>query len=81
VESFPGQGPIFGRAAGTFCQVRSFEQSNSNYNLLKESTYYAKVRLPSGSLRLIDFNAHATLGAVASKTISIKNIGKAGRTR
>ena len=69
------------RAAGTFCQVRSFEQSNLNYSSLKESTYYAKVRLPSGSLRLIDFNARATLGAVASKTISVKNRSKAGRTR
>jgi ribosomal protein L2 len=81
VESFSGQGPIFGRSAGTFCQVRSFEQNDINYKLIKAPTYFAKVRLPSGSLRLINFNARATLGAVASKIISTKNLDKAGRNR
>jgi large subunit ribosomal protein L2 len=81
VEAFPGQGPIFGRSGGTFCQVMSFEQSDLPFNTIKESTYYAKVRLPSGSLRLINFSARATLGTVATKLSSDKHLGKAGRTR
>lgn len=81
VEAFPGQGPIFGRSGGTFCQVRSFEQSDLTFNTIKEPTYYAKVRLPSGSLRLISFFARATLGTVSTKVSSDKHLGKAGRTR
>lgn len=81
VESYSGQGPVFGRSAGTFCQVMSFEQNDLSYSPLKEVSYFAKVRLPSGSLRLISFDSRATLGAVASPISSTKNLGKAGRTR
>jgi large subunit ribosomal protein L2 len=81
VEAYSGQGPIFGRSAGTFCQVRSFAQDDFCFSARKENTYYAKVRLPSGSLRLIDFSARATLGPVAPSISSNKHLGKAGRTR
>jgi ribosomal protein L2 len=29
VEAYPGQGAVFARAAGTFCQVRSLTQDSS----------------------------------------------------
>ena len=32
VEGYPGQGAIFARSEGTFCQIRSRTQSNSNTN-------------------------------------------------
>jgi ribosomal protein L2 len=81
VEGYTNQGPIFGRSAGTFCQVRAFEIKNSTYSISEESQSYVKLRLPSGSLRLVNFNAQATFGSVAEKVISNKNFKKAGRTR
>ena len=84
VEGYTNQGPIFGRSAGTFCQVRAFETKNSTYyknSSSEESQSYVKIRLPSGSLRLVDSNVRATFGSVADKITSDKNLKKAGRTR
>lgn len=81
VEAFPGQGAIFGRSGGTFCQIISFEQNDIVHASLKPQSLYAKIRLPSGSQRLISFDARATLGAVSTQTFSDKNSEKAGRTR
>lgn len=81
VESFIGQGAIFGRSAGTFCQVRSFTQNETGFNSITDTMYFAKIRLPSGSLRLVNLNARATLGVVAPAINNLKNKGKAGRTR
>ena len=73
VEAIPGQGAIFARAAGTFCQVlQSTVIQNSNY---------VKLRLPSGNQRLFSPMAKATLGAVANETHWQRNLKKAGRNR
>ena len=73
VQAFPGQEVIFGRSAGSFCQVIS--------RILDSSiSQYSKIRLPSGSQRLVDFSAQATLGVVASNQRQ-KNLIKAGRSR
>ncbi len=85
VEAFPGQGPIFARSAGTFCQVRSQVGSstiNTNTaNTSLDSLIWSKVRLPSGSQRLISQAAQATLGIVADSPFNLKNQLKAGRSR
>ena len=86
VEIFPGQGPVFARAAGTFCQVRSLSQdvsSNTTNNNVETSSNWAKVRLPSGSQRLISLQAKATFGSVSIPTSGYKlsNLKKAGRSR
>lgn len=81
VEAFPGQGPIFGRSAGTFCQIISFEQNVISYSSVVKPNFYAKIRLPSGKQRLISFDSRATLGTVAVPSVSEKHLGKAGRTR
>ena len=70
VENVPNQTPIFARSAGTFCQV-----------LQHDSKKYAKVRLPSGSQRLIRLESKATLGVVANEEHNLRLIGKAGRSR
>jgi len=70
VETIPNQNPTFARSAGTFCQV-----------LQHESKDYAKVRLPSGSQRLISLQAKATLGVVANEEHNLQILGKAGRSR
>jgi len=70
VETIPNQTPTFARSAGTFCQV-----------LQHESKDYAKVRLPSGSQRLIPLQAKATLGVVANEEHNLQILGKAGRSR
>ena len=49
--------------------------------LQHESKDYAKVRLPSGSQRLIPLQAKATLGVVANEEHNLQILGKAGRSR
>ena len=61
---------VFARAAGSFCQI-----------LHHFSSDFAKVRLPSGSQRLLPLNAKATLGVVGNENYNKIVIGKAGRSR
>jgi large subunit ribosomal protein L2 len=42
---------------------------------------YVRVRLPSGSQRLISINAKGTLGIVANEEHALINLKKAGRSR
>ncbi len=70
VENIPGRGALFARSAGTFCQV-----------LQHTSAEHLKLRLPSGSHRLVSLNSKGTLGVVANEDHILRNIGKAGRSR
>ncbi len=81
VEAFPGQGAVFGRSSGSFCQVMSLQQDSALLNTENTATNFAKVRLPSGSQRLINFGASATLGVPTSRDNPKKNLKKAGRSR
>ncbi|MCX8103609.1 MAG: 50S ribosomal protein L2 [Candidatus Bipolaricaulota bacterium] len=69
VEFYPHSGGKLARAAGTACQVMAVEGG------------YARLRLPSGEIRLFDENCMATVGQVGN--IDHKNVvhGKAGRVR
>ena len=83
VEAYPTQGSLFARSAGTFCQIRSFTQNNYSSNIEKDNKVYnwAKIRLPSGSHRLISVNAYATYGHVSLTANLNDNLKKAGRSR
>jgi large subunit ribosomal protein L2 len=70
VQNNPGGKAIYARAAGTFCQI-----------LEHNSDVYAKIRLPSGSQRLIPLNARATYGMIGNEEHNRKNLEKAGRSR
>jgi large subunit ribosomal protein L2 len=70
VENVPNKGALFARAAGTFCQV-----------LQNPDTKHVRVRLPSGSQRLISIYAKGTLGVVANEDHILVNLKKAGRSR
>lgn len=70
VEDFPGQGPIFARSAGTFCQV-----------LQQTGVGFVRLKLPSGTQRLISGDARGTFGAVSNEKHKFRIIGKAGRSR
>lgn len=70
VENIPGKGGLFARSAGSFCQV-----------LQHSSSKYLKMRLPSGSQRLVPLQSKATLGIVAGENHIHKNLEKAGRNR
>jgi len=70
VENVPNSVPIFARSAGTYCQI-----------LQHDSKDYAKIRLPSGSQRLIPVTARATLGVIANEEHNLKVLAKAGRSR
>ena len=60
---------MYARAAGTFCQV------------LESTTSSIKLRLPSGSQRLVSPQAMASLGILARETFNLPNLEKAGRNR
>lgn len=88
VELYPGQGPSVARAAGSFCQVRSSVSANVKYienasasgeNSIKSQ--YVKVRLPSGSQRLISSKASAFYGIPQSNGFHQRPRQKAGRNR
>jgi large subunit ribosomal protein L2 len=70
VELFPGSGAKIARAAGTSSQILQYASKD-----------YAKIRLPSGSQRLISLNAMAVLGIIANENHNRVIIGKAGRNR
>ena len=69
VEAIPGQGGIYARSAGTFCQV------------LETTPSYVKLRLPSGSQRLFSPKLKATFGIIAREDFNLQNLEKAGRSR
>lgn len=81
MEAFPGQGSIFGRASGSYCQIRSVNQSTNSYVKNKEEEKFAIVRLPSGNKRFINIKAQATLGRVGQDSKMKPNRLKAGRMR
>ena len=81
LEAFVGQGSIFGRASGSYCQIISVNQPISTYLKNKDKMHFATVRLPSGNKRLINRNAQATLGIVHQKDEVKRNMLKAGRIR
>lgn len=70
VEGHVGQGPLFARSAGSYCQL-----------LQSFSLKYAKVKLPSGSQRLISLEAKGTLGVLSRENLYNRNLKKAGRNR
>jgi large subunit ribosomal protein L2 len=69
VEAIKGQGGIYARSAGTFCQI------------LESTASYVKLRLPSGSQRLFSPQLKATLGILARENYNLQNLEKAGRSR
>lgn len=84
VELFNGQGPTVARSAGSFCQVRSNYISDSGATKFIETATqrsFVKVRLPSGSQRLISSDACATFGIPEFNGYHQRPSKKAGRTR
>ncbi len=70
VEANVGQGPVFARSAGSYCQM-----------LQSFSLKYAKVKLPSGSQRLISLGAKGTSGVLSRESFYDRILKKAGRNR
>ena len=69
IELKPGKGGQLIRSAGC------------SGSLIQKTEHYGRVRLPSGSQRLIPLKCSATLGYVSNQEYNIQNIGKAGRSR
>ena len=69
VEMKKGKGGQLVRSAGT------------GASLMAKDGDYAQVRLPSGEVRQIHLDCHATIGQVSNIDHSNISIGKAGRTR
>ncbi len=69
VEMIPGKGAQLGRSAGVAVQ------------LVDREGKFARVRLPSGEVRLIPVQCLATIGQVGNIDHTNISIGKAGRSR
>jgi large subunit ribosomal protein L2 len=69
VEMQAGRGGQIARAAGTFVRLMAIDGD------------YAVLLLPSGELRRIHAGCRATIGEVGNSEFSLRNWGKAGRTR
>ena len=69
IELLPGRGGQLVRSAGGAAQ------------LMAKEGVAAQVRLPSGEVRFIKMNCHATIGQVSNIDQENQNRGKAGKTR
>ena len=69
IELYPGRGGQLVRSAGAAAQ------------LMAKEGVAAQVRLPSGEVRFIKMNCHATIGQVSNIDQENQNRGKAGKTR
>jgi len=69
IELFKGKGGQIVRSAGNSAQIMAKEGE------------FAHVKLPSGEVRLINLDCHATIGQVGNIEHEAITIGKAGRTR
>jgi len=69
VELKPGKGGQIGRSAGTSLQVMAKDGD------------YARLKMPSGEIRLIHLECRATYGTVGNTDHFNISIGKAGRSR
>ena len=69
VELSKGKGGQLGRSAGTSVQIMAKDEDS------------AHVRLPSGEVRLVSLDCHATIGQLSNVEHGAMSIGKAGRNR
>ena len=69
LELFKGRGGQVVRSAGATAQIMSKEGN------------FAHIKLPSGEIRLVDLDCHATIGQVGNIEHGAITIGKAGRKR
>lgn len=69
IELQPGQGGKIARSAGSGAQLTNKEEK------------YAVLKMPSGELRKVLINCHATVGVVSNSDHNLQSMGKAGRNR
>ncbi|MCH4072404.1 50S ribosomal protein L2 [Pseudoramibacter sp.] len=69
IEFKPGKGGQMARSAGSSAQLMAKEND------------YATLRLPSGEMRMVRLECHATIGVVGNLDHQNVRIGKAGRKR
>jgi large subunit ribosomal protein L2 len=69
LELFKGRGGQVVRSAGSSAQIMAKEGN------------FAHIKLPSGEIRLVDLDCHATIGQVGNIEHGAITIGKAGRKR
>lgn len=69
LELFKGKGGQIVRSAGSYAQIMAKEGE------------FAHVRLPSGEVRLVNLDCHATIGQLSNVEHESISVGKAGRSR
>ncbi len=69
IELFKGRGGQIVRSAGSSAQIMSKEEK------------FAHIKLPSGEIRLVGLDCHATIGQVSNAEHDAITLGKAGRVR
>ncbi len=69
IELMPGKGGQMAKSAGSYAQILAHD---NNYTTLK---------MPSGEVRKVMWEGHASLGQVSNPDSALVTIGKAGRSR
>lgn len=69
IELFKGRGGQIVRSAGSSAQIMSKEEN------------FAHIKLPSGEIRLVGLDCHATIGQISNPEHDSITLGKAGRVR
>jgi large subunit ribosomal protein L2 len=69
IELMPGKGGQMAKSAGSYAQILAHD---NNYTTLK---------MPSGEVRKVMWDGHASLGQVSNPDSALVTIGKAGRSR
>jgi len=69
IEMFPGAGGRVARSAGISVQVLANEDG------------YTHLKMPSGEVRKVSWDSHASIGQVSNPEHNLITIGKAGRSR
>lgn len=71
IELRPGQGAKIARGAG--CKAQLIKNDNDKKMSI--------IKMPSGELRMVHINCHATIGTIGNILHNRKKLGKAGRNR
>jgi len=81
LSEFPNGSSVYALSTANNQKGSICRSAGTNAVLLQKNMTHARIKLPSGAIKVFPINATATYGAVANEDSSSCQIGKAGRSR
>ena len=81
LSEFPNGSSIYALSAANGQKGSLCRSAGTNAVLLQKNMTHARIKLPSGAIKVFPVNATATYGVVANEEASSCQLGKAGRSR